>query len=148
MALADYQPRRHQLVVDGQPLCTLRGLTTPDIAVLVEAHHPDLLALMDLINVGRALEDGELMTITVSLLQHAPGVAANIIAIASDEPTSGPVAEKLPFPVQLEALQAIGDMTFTEAASVKKTLGVIAALLQKTNVKKMGTTKTAKKKAR
>lgn len=139
MSLSDYRPATHPLVVGGQALATLRGLNTQDLTTLIHTHIDDLEALGELAHLGRPLNDEEWQALLMAGLSQFPGLVANAIALAADEPHSAPTVMKMPMAVQLEALHAITQLTFTEGISVKKFQELVVALLA--NVKKMKATK-------
>jgi hypothetical protein len=132
MALSDYQPERRAYVLAGGGF-EVSGLTPAHLATLVRTHLSDLEALFTLIKCGADISEGDGLQLAADLLTQAPGFCANIIALASGEPESGPIVETLPFPVQVDALVAIGDLTFKEVGGVKKFVEKITILLQQTN---------------
>lgn len=139
MGLKNYKPRRHEFALgDGQAL-SVRGLSLEDISMLVQHHLPDLEELFDLFSTIAEQTDDQFETVVVNLLQRAPGLAANIIALAADEPDAPKEAAMLPAPLQLEILLKVGNFTFEEVGGVKKGMESIAALLKKTNANKLVT---------
>jgi hypothetical protein len=66
------------------------------------------------------------------LLSNFPELVADIIAYASDEPTLSHKARQLPFPVQMEALKAIAELTFVEEDSLKKVMEIVVQMVAKT----------------
>jgi len=146
MSLTAYQPRRFALVVDGQSLASLRGLTPTDIHALVNYHLADLQRLFDMVVSGVKLDETQTDTLLMGLLSEMPGLVANIIALAADEPTGAATVEQYPAAVQLEALQQIANMTFTEAMPIKKAVEVVVALLSRKSALKTAISKTLKKK--
>ena len=137
MGLKNYKPRRHEFDLgDGQTL-SVRGLSLNDISVLVEHHLPDLESLFDMFSDATAQSDAQFEAMVVNLLQRAPGLAANIIAVAADEPDEPQAAEMLPAPLQVNILLKIGTFTFEEVGGVKKGMEGIVALLSKMKAKKL-----------
>jgi len=107
MALKDLVSMTKEVKVNDSVSFTVRGLSTEDLAVLVEAHGSDVDKLME----GGGLE---------GIIRKSPSLVAEVIAIASDEPGSVDVAAKLPFGVQLAALKEIYDLTFPDEELVGK----------------------------
>lgn len=144
MGLQNYTPERHEFVLKGGAF-SVRGLSLEDVSRLINHHLPDLEALFDLFagNKITNVSEEQFRTIVVGVVQQAPGFAANVIALASDEPDSAKQAAKLPFPVQVDALMKIGDMTFADVGGLGKGLESIAALLSKANLTKLSVTKNA-----
>lgn len=130
MALSNYTPESHEVVLKGGSF-KVEGLSLEHVAVLVREHLPDLDALFSLFQNSGNVDSTQFEDIAKAIITQAPGFAANLIAVASNEPESAPNAAKLPFPVQLEVIMKIGDMTFSEVGGVKKSLELITALLQK-----------------
>lgn len=136
MGLKNYEPARHEMSISGGSL-SLRGLSLEDVSSLVNHHLRDLEAIFNLFTNGgiERLDDIQFERLAMSIVQEAPGLAANLIAIASDEPEEAKQAAKLTFPVQIAALTTIGDMTFREVGGWGKGLEGIAALLGRMNLK-------------
>lgn len=139
MGLKNYKPRRHEFALGDGETHSVRGLSFEDISMLVQHHLPDLEELFDLFANISEQSDDQFETVVVNLLQRAPGLAANIIAVAGDEPDAPQQAAMLPAPLQMEMLLKIGDFTFQEVGGVKKGMESIAALLNKMNAKKLAT---------
>lgn len=135
MGLKNYKPERHEFVLKGGSF-HVRGLALEDVSRLVNHHLPDLEALFDLFTQTRVseLEDRQFERLVMSIVQQAPGFAANVIALACDEPDSANEAASLPFPVQVQVLTKIGDLTFYDVGGLGKGMESIAALLKKTNL--------------
>lgn len=144
MGLKNYKPRRHEFDIGGGESHSVRGLTFDDISLLVQHHLPDLEELFDLFAELDGQTDQQFETVVVNLLQRAPGLAANIIAVAGDEPDAPQQAAMLPAPLQMEMLLKIGTFTFEEVGGVKKGMGSIAALLKKMNAKSLATKMSTK----
>lgn len=59
-----------------------------------------------------------------------PALVAKVIALCADEPEMDAVVAKLPLPVQVEALIAIGGLTFDGEESIKNFVSGLMTLLQ------------------
>lgn len=112
MALADYEPEREQIDYKGRGFVTVRGLNPDDLSILVRAHLTELRVFYASVRSTGELSLDE--TMMVKMLTDAPGIAARIIAIASDEPDAADAARKLPMPFQLKILLAIARLTFED----------------------------------
>ena len=78
-----------------------------------------------------AKQDAENMGSLASVLaQTVPDLAAAVIALASDEPDAVDVVRSLPLPVQLDALIAVGKLTFTDEGAVPKFLAGLGGMLR------------------
>ena len=117
---------------------TVRGLALSDISNLLRARSTDIEAFFVKFSQGQgtALVSGDpkyanqLATKFGSdLLGSAPDLAADIIAYASDEPTRAHIVRRLPFPVQIEALEAISELTFVEEETLKKVVATVTKFM-------------------
>lgn len=117
---------------------TVRGLALSDITRIFRARTQDLsdffehyMAENDKLSSGdpkyQALKSST--KFGGALLEKAPDVVADIIAYASDEPTKSHVARTLPFPVQLDALEKIAALTFTEEDGAKKAAETVMRMI-------------------
>lgn len=137
MALSDYQPERREVIVNGKPLFSVEGLSFDGLEKLVRTHVADMEGVFDLILVGEKPSDtlnASLASMALALVTKAPGLAANIIAIASGEEITDQLiasARRLPFPNQVEALVTIGELTFEENGGVKKSVESLFSLLSR-----------------
>lgn len=136
MGLASFTPESHEFVFKGGSF-RVEGLSLEALATLVQHHLSDLEALFDLFQHFDKVENQDFTPLVVSLIQQAPGFCANVIALASGEPDAAPQAARLAFPLQIEVLLKIGDLTFTEVGGPKKSMEMIAALLKKNDLTKM-----------
>jgi hypothetical protein len=138
MALIEYTPERRDIKArEGQVLGQVQGLSLEHVAVLVREHLPDLEALFELFQTGdvESLEAQDWLKLAMPIITQAPGLAANMIALAADEPGSAQKVQTWPLGVQLMALVDIFDLTVAEVGSVKKAMEMVAALLAMKNNK-------------
>ena len=142
MALSDYTIPRTDIKA-GKTVLSVRGLSLDDISFLVSVHKEDVDAIVETFRskvVGKTddvspdtidaavRENGdELIT---AFLQQFPLVAANVISLACDEPEAWKNAQRLPLPVQVEALLSIAKLTFEDAEGFKKFVGNVIAVLR------------------
>lgn len=128
MGLASYTPERHEVSIGGSSFF-VEGLTLDSISRLIQQHLPDLEAIFELFKNAEKVEQADLTNLATALVQAAPGLAANIIALGANEPDAAPNAAKLPAPLQIELILKIGDLTFKETGGVKKSMEMVVALL-------------------
>lgn len=145
MPLAGFQPETRAIQLKGDDFFHVKGLSLNDIAVLLREHFPDLDALFEMFQDFENVTRDQLNPLVLSLVSQAPGFVANVIALAAGEGDSSD-AEKLPGPVQVKALLAIGELTFHEVGGVGKAMEMVAGLLTKTELTK-NVTKALKRKA-
>jgi|GEM_PF-2254497 len=141
MALSDFVPARRPIVVNGEALFSVEGISLETLATLVSTHLPDLEAVFDILVRGETADEpfvAHLQRVSQGIALQAPGLAANIIAIASTEeltPALVANAKRLPFPVQVDAMMQIGALTFDEAGGVKKSVESLMILLARLRTK-------------
>ncbi len=110
----------------------VRGLSLNDVSILVQRHGKRLSELFQ-----QFTEQGDLTTETVAafalpLIQSAPEIAAELIACAAGDPDDAEIAGRLPFPVQIDALEKIANLTFEAGGGPKKLLETVVRLAQGT----------------
>ncbi len=146
MSLSAYKPETRVVMLGAQAV-EVRGLGLDAISVLVREHFPDLDSLIDLFKKGDNFDFSDMAAIALSIASRAPGLSANIIALAADEPESASNAMKIPAPSQVKLLVEIFEITFTEVGGVKKAMEMIAGLLGMTKEVKTMALKKSKTKA-
>lgn len=132
MSLSQYQPetltikgKRHEFDV--------RGLSFTDLSQLIRLHYTDLEALFEIYEreaVTGGINSVSLARYATGLIKDAPGLVAHVIALAADEPEMVETAGKLPLLAQIEALKAIGKLTFEEVGGAKKLMEMVADLVR------------------
>jgi len=130
MALADYVVERKAVPFKGGSF-DVRGLSLDDVTVLMREHLSDLDQVFELYASSASQEAlvGETARYAIKLVQEAPGLVSNVIALASDEPGSAATARSLSIPVQVDALEKIFMLTFEEAGGAKKFFESLSRLL-------------------
>lgn len=134
MPLAGFEPESREVAIARGVTVRIRGLSLSSIAVLIREHFPDLDAIVDLIQSNGSFDIAELQPLAVAVVSQAPGLAANIIALAAGEGTARD-AERIPGPTQISLLKEIAELTFAEAGGVGKAWETIAALLKTTKMR-------------
>lgn len=130
MALADYVVERKAVPFKGGSF-DVRGLSLDDVTVLMREHLSDLDQIFELYasTTSQEVLVGETARYAIKLVQEAPGLVANVIALASDEPHQADRARTLSIPVQVDALEKIFLLTFEEAGGAKKFFESLGRLL-------------------
>lgn len=105
----------------------VRGLNLMDIVGLVERHREPLsVAFTNLSgNSDEALKSFSAMG--GAFLGAMPAVAADVIAVATDEPTKVEVAKKIPVSIQLALLEKIAELTFAAEGGAGKVLEIVVS---------------------
>lgn len=141
MALTDYVPETRQINL-GNVAFEVRGLNLEDLAILIRTHLPDIEAVLDLIKHSEKIEAQTVQDMIASMVSQAPGLVANVIALAAGEVNAQQTAARLPALKQIEALSAVAELTFTEVGSVKKTFELLLGMLNKSQIADLLKTKT------
>lgn len=130
MALADYQPERVTVEFKGGSF-QVKGLSLDDVTVLMRHYLTDIDHLIELYakDVDPKLSVAATAQYAITLVREAPTLVAHVIALAAEEPDQIDMARRLPIPVQVEALKAIGRLTFEEAGGAKKFFESLTELL-------------------
>lgn len=115
--LADFKQEWRDVAFKGGGF-RVRGLSLDDLSVLVRTHLPDLKAVFAHYSAGN--ERGESIDdIVVSFVRDTPGMAAHLIAMAAGEESAVEQARKLPFPLQVDAVVNILQLTFEDVGGPK-----------------------------
>lgn len=131
MALKDYQIPKRDVPLPNGGNFAVRGLSLPDITILVDRHSVALRAMFDHYNgVAQDVSLDDLGGIGVSILESAPKLAAEIIAIAADEPDEIEKVSVLPFPAQVDALEKVAKLTFDTSGGPKKVIETVIRILR------------------
>lgn len=130
MSLADYKPET-KTIKTRKTEFQVRGLSFTDISALIRLHYTDLEALFTIYEQEAA--SGGISSVSVAryatgLIKDAPGLVSHIIARAADEPELVDVAGRLPLLAQVDALKAIGQLTFEEVGGAKKLMEMVMGL--------------------
>jgi hypothetical protein len=111
----------------------VRGLSLDDLAFIVQRHGAKLNSLFtDFIKKGGDLTVEAVADFALPLLQACPEIAAELIACASGDPEDSGVAATLPFPVQLEALEKLAELTFNVSGGPKKLVETVLRMAKGT----------------
>lgn len=133
MKLKDLRlPSADVSVADGGSF-SVRGITLTDITVLLKQHSQALEVLFLEAQGGEGIEGvDQVRGLASGFLEKAPEAAAHIIALASgeDSPAVRAIAQALPFPVQVAALEQIAVLTFGQEGGAKKAAETVIRVLQ------------------
>lgn len=146
MPLADYKHVRREIAFSGGSFA-VRAINLRDVSILVDIHQASIDQIVSSVRSARflaafdkddtaavdtaGLSVGEnLLEIIMEIIRESPVLVANIISMCADEPDETDKAMSLPISVQMEALQSIADLTFTDAAAVKKFQAGVVSLIR------------------
>lgn len=111
---------------------TVRGIGLDSIAYLMNTGNRDELesAVASLEAIFEAKGDaGALQAGLMSLVTQLPALCAKVVALAAGEPDEWEKVLKLPLPVQLEAVNAIGRLTFDGEDSIRSFMAGLLILM-------------------
>ena len=152
MSLSDFMPDTEEVVVKrakkGDMVFAVRGLSFLDISKVVRVHYDDLEGIFDLYEThgGGDLSYIAMGKFAMALVNDAPGLVAHIIALAADDEANLEKAQTLPLMAQIDALKAIGRLTFSDVEDIKKMLGKAMDLMRETKASRTpGSTANGKK---
>lgn len=129
--LKDYIATKRTIKFDGGEF-EVRGISLPDVAAAIVAHREavDKIAMVIRLQDQLNLDDlTAVIEIMIDIIKESPYLAADIICSCADEPDAYASAFRLPLTVQIEALRTIGELTFADAAALKKLVADARALL-------------------
>lgn len=128
-----------ELTIPSAPVQTpggefsVRGLSLDDLTYILQRHAVEVSRVISVIEAKRGEIGNDLISeLAVGLIQSAPAVVAEIIAVASGNPGEAAYARTLPFPVQLDAIEKIGNLTFEVSGGPKKVLEAVIRLAKGT----------------
>jgi len=108
----------------------IRGVSLPDISAAIMEHREAVDRVADILRNQAEMNDFDSMIeILIDVIRESPYLAAFLICSCADEPDAYSAAFHLPLTVQVEALRAIGDMTFQDAEALKKLIADVKGLL-------------------
>lgn len=110
----------------------VRGLSFTDLSSLIRLHYTDLEALFTIYEQEAAtggINSTSIARYATGLIKDAPGLVSHVIALAADEPEMAGVASRLPLLAQVDALRAIGKLTFEEVGGLKKLIEMVTDLV-------------------
>lgn len=130
MGLRDFKIARTDIPAGGTTL-SVRGVSFDDVMHLADTYGPTMAVMFGRIQSGSSLANADVRTIIGNLAKEAPDMVAAAIALATDEydDETVAIAKQLPFPVQLEALEAIFQRTFASEAEVKKLIESVTRMI-------------------
>lgn len=134
MPLAAYIRPTVELTIPGtEEKFFLRGLSTNDIAALVQEYHPELTALFGLFQDGQPggpkLTTHHVEQVGVIAMEMAPKLVSQVIAMAADEPQAVEQAATLPPGFQLECIEKIGKLTLEAEGGLGKIVETVNRII-------------------
>lgn len=135
MSLKAYKPETEAVKLGKSGAFNVRGMSTRDISKLLREHMEDIELMFGIYeNMSAAGSDSAFVDRVIGhLITEMPLLATKIIVIASDEGEFDEEAlanvEKLPLPIQMDALLKVMKLTFEEVGGVKKFMQTVMTML-------------------
>jgi hypothetical protein len=129
--LKDYIAVKRIVVFEGGSF-EVRGVSLPDVAAMIVNHREAVDKIATIVRVQDQLNLDDLtavIEIIIDVIKESPYLAADLICSCADEPDAYASAFRLPLTVQIEALRTIGELTFADAAALKKLVADARILL-------------------
>lgn len=130
--LKDYVATRRTITFDGGEFM-VRGVSLPDVAGAIINHREAVDRIATVIRVREELDLDDvnaIIEILIDVIKESPYLAADLICSCADEPDAYGEAFRLPLTVQVEALRAIGELTFSDAIALKKLIADVGTLMR------------------
>lgn len=139
MGIGDFAPQTETIEFPGGSFA-VRGLALQDITVLLRAHYATASALFDkyvgesalaaasLEVPGAGLDMGDPKSVVLEALEVAPGMIADVVALAADEPGSAPLVRKMPVVVQVTAIEAVIRLTMEAEGGMEKFIETVTKI--------------------
>lgn len=106
---------------------TVRGLNLMDILGLVERHRAPLTEAFANLSGDRDEALKSFSAMGGALLGALPDVAADVIAVATDQPEKVAVAKRIVVSVQLALLEKIAELTFAAEGGAGKVIEIVVS---------------------
>jgi hypothetical protein len=104
----------------------VRGLSLTHVSALVASRRAEVSAALEQWSDAK----GDAGVFASTLLSTLPGLVAQVIAEAADEPDMAEAAAGLPAPVQVEALAAVARLTFESVDRAGEFLATVVRAIQ------------------
>lgn len=134
MGLKDFKISEETIKTSGGEFA-VRGLSLTDILTLSGKYYPVMEQLFEQFTADTSSEKTATVKkeMAASLISGAPNAVAEVIALAAgdgDDAEAVDAAKKLPFTVQIEALQKIGALTFKSEEDLGNAVAAVISMLQ------------------
>lgn len=109
----------------------VRGLSPHDVFAIYRRRAGEMALWFERMQASDRFSLDAMPAVATSLLDTAPDIGAELIAAAADAGTDAEavgIARQLPIGVQVEALEAIASLTFTQEMPPKKLLEIVVRM--------------------
>lgn len=135
MSLKNYKAPTVTVPLDGENSFEVRGLSLEHLIETFKKHTEDMEAVfkkfMDEREEGAPLTVAAIRQLAEFILLETPKMAYQLIAQAANEPDAADVVKTLRFPVQVDALLAIAELTITSEAELKKLVEAVTKAINR-----------------
>lgn len=127
MGLRDLVLPTEVIKVPGGGEFTVRGLSMTDLSAIMRLHGAALetVYLERIVQGSEDPENFNMAALGRAVMEAAPLAVAQAIAQAAGEPDEAKTVARLPFPFQVEAIEAILALTFASEEAGKNFLGTV-----------------------
>jgi len=126
--LKDCVITRRKITFEGGEF-ELRGVSLPDISAAIMEHREAVDRVAEILRRTHADDLTTTIDVLIDVIRESPYLSAFLICSCADEPDAYSAAFHLPLTVQIEALRAIGELTFSDAEALKKLIADVRGLL-------------------
>lgn len=136
MGLKDFKPATETISFPGGDFA-VRGLGLVDLTVLLRSHYDTASALFDKYvsaaaqtAADAAMPDvgfgqGDVKGVILGVLETAPQMISDAVALAADEPDMAPLVAKLPLISQIAAVEAVVRLTLEAEGGMEKLIETV-----------------------
>jgi hypothetical protein len=114
---------------DGE--ISVRGISLSDLMTIVNVYGPQASMAFAKVQSAKSLDVKDVRALIGSMATEFPDMVAAAMALAADSYNSETVAllRRIPFHKQIEVIEAIFGLTFSQDGEIKKLLGSLNAML-------------------
>lgn len=134
MSLKDFTHTQTIIPLPGGHEFKVRGISLNDVALIFRWHEDAVQEIYVKLqaNANLGLNDpASVVDVIREIIQVTPGLVGSLIALAADEAGEVMTVNSLPLPIQIEALTAIGQLTFQDLDGAKKFAASVIGLLNR-----------------
>lgn len=130
-----FTPKRKRIEFSDGDYIEVRGLNVPDISKLVETHRESAIMLYNKFTGldAQPFTEDESSALATILVTTVPAVVAHVIAMACESEDQFELITQLPMDVQVSALEAISNLTFTMQGGVKNFVETVLRISEGVN---------------
>lgn len=133
MPISDYKPQIASIEFPGGSF-EVRGISLDDMAAVIDVHSTAVDLIREKMLQHQIVSPDQITPelaadVVVSVIRECPSLAAQVISLAADEREAYGIVMKMPITLQMQALRAIGELTFRDLATAKKFVADVRSLI-------------------